>query len=460
MKKIKIAIACVLIIILILIIAIVYNSNLDNNNNLNILENNNAVNNLEVNNEIILSEEELEAESLQGSVEGENKQALITDSDYITLKNCVYSFLDFINSNSSTYYGGNGEKIVEDKEIKNISLQLLSKNYINKNAITINNIDKFIYNINKKVLFIPTKIIKFYELEQVNSFVIEGYLEDNNYEPMIGIKFILNMDTTNNTYSIEILNVNQNINNVIPDKLNEIQKNDYNTYQYTQLTETNIINEISAMYKKTVLGYPELFYNNYLNTDYRKNRFNNLEEFKKYVESNKDIIKKINIKKYKKISNDNGSTTYILEDQYENTIIVEYKSIVDYKVYLDTYTVELDTFKEEYNNSKNDESKLSLQLGKITQMLNNKDYNAIYNKLNETFRNNNFTNVSKLEEYLKNNIYNINSLVISECEENDDYYVCKATIINQENTNESKDINLIIKLIDSNNFEMSFSFEE
>lgn len=454
MKKMKILIIIMVILIILFSVLLYFTIQRNNSSISNSIENVNAnTDNLDEqeNNKIYTETEHTDIDEYSD----------IGEIDYFTLEHCIVSFFDTINRNNSLYYGAGGQKISTDEEINSLIIKLLSNEYINKNNITSDNVDKYVYNFDKEVLFVPIQVRKFYEKNQVNSFVIKGLIEDLEYTSISEVMLIVNVDTTNDTYSVEIIKNYSTINSITPTKLDKIEKNNNNTCSFITFNhEKTTIEEITSLYKKTALGYPELFYNSYLNTNYKNNRFKNLEDFKKYIENNKDIIKKINIKKYKKINNDNGSSTYILEDQYENIIIVEYKSIVDYKVYLDKYTVELDIFKEEYNNSKDDESKLSIQLGKITQMLNNKDYNAIYNKLNETFRNNNFTNVPSLEEYLKNNIYNINSVVISDYEKNDDYYVCKATIINQENTNESKDINLIIKLIDSNNFEMSFSFEE
>ena len=38
------------------------------------------------------------------------------------------------------------------------------------------------------------------------------------------------------------------------------------------------------------------------------------------------------------------------------------------------------------------------------------------------------------------------------------YYICDCVLRNQENDKEYKDMTIIMKLVDDNNFEMSFSF--
>lgn len=446
MKKIKI----LLIILLIIIVSLVISLYLINRINEDNQETNHIKNILE--NQV----EEIYVQEENQDIIGEVKEnSVITDQDYITLQKNVSNFLSVINKNSSTYYNRDGEKVITDEEIANRMINLLSTVYIQKNNITTRNINQYIYNIDKGALFIPTKINKFYELDRVNSFVIQGLVEDVEYNPIIEIMIILNMDTTNNTFSIEILNSQQDINSIVPEKIDKIDKNDMNVYTYSKLTEENIIREIINLYKRTVLGYPEYFYNNYLNADYRNIKFNSLNEFKNYIQKNKILIGQINIKQYKKIEEDN-LITYIVKDQYDNTSIISYNTIIEYKMYLDNYTVELDSFKEEYEQA-NDATKIAIQIGKFKQMLNSKDYSAIYNKLNPVFKQNNFSTISKLEAYLRENTYEINSINIEDAEEKEDYYVCICTLKNQKNQQETKQINIIIKLIDSNNFELSFS---
>lgn len=449
MKKLKILTIFFSIIILILTICIVILKANGKNNNSN--DNNTLYGNQ------IISNEELEAESRQG-ITGETKdEPIINESDYITLVKCIDSFLNKINRNSSIYFGREGQRTSTDEEINNGILKLLSEDYINKNNITTNNIKNYIYNINKSSMFIPREIIKYYESEQVNSFVINGLVEDKDYNPIMEISLILNIDTKNVTYSIEILNTKQNLNTIKPKQIKEIEIKSSNEFKYMQLTDENIIQTIRDVYIGTVIGYPEIFYNSYLAEDYKKAKFSNVAEFKDYISKNTNRIKETAILKYNKTENEQ-ETTYILEDKYGNNYILKYNSINKYKMYLDSYTVDLDVFKENYEKA-SDEEKVSLNVGKFKQMLNTKDYNTIYNKLNETFRKNNFSTVSKLEEYLKKNTYEINSIKVENKNQQNDYYVCECTLVDQTNTEQTKKMTIMIKLLDNNNFSMSFSIK-
>lgn len=447
MKKLKILTIFFSIIILILTICIVILKANGKNNNSN--DNNTLYENQ------IISDEELEAESRQG-ITGETKdEPIINESDYITLVKCIDSFLNKINRNSSIYFGREGQRTSTDEEINNGILKLLSEDYINKNNITTNNIKNYIYNINKSSMFIPREIIKYYESEQVNSFVINGLVEDKDYNPIMEISLILNIDTKNVTYSIEILNTKQNLNTIKPKQIKEIEIKSSNEFKYMQLTDENIIQTIRDVYIGTVIGYPEIFYNNYLAEDYKKAKFSNITEFKNYVSRNAERIKNTVIIKYSKNENDQ-ETVYVLEDEYENNYIVKYKSINSYKMYLDTYTIPLNEIKENYQKG-NDIEKININIINFKQMLNTKDYNSLYNKLDSTFKSNNFKNVKILEEYLEKNIYRINNININEKSQQDNYYVCLCTLINQEDNSQTKNLTIMIKLLDDDNYSISFN---
>lgn len=445
MKKIKILIIIFIIIIIALVGAIYM---LNRNTKEEIVSNT-------VNNE--LSQQELEDELQQGVVGKADENPILSASDYMTLKRCVTSFFNTINQKSPAYYGKDGERTSTAEDVAEMELRLLSENYIKKNNITTQNINQYIYHISTGTFFIPTQVKKFYETERVNSFVIKGLVEDMNYKPMMEVLLILNIDTSQATYSIEILKNDQNINSIAPTKLEKIDKNDMNEFEYLQITEENIINELTDVFKKAVLGYPEVFYNQFLAEDYKQAKFTNVNDFKEYVARNKDLIGQINIKEY--IKEDNGNTTqYILVDQYQNRYIINYKSLVNYKTYLDYYTTEINTFKKSYEEAEN-EAKVGIQINKMNQMLNMKDYNAIYKKLNATFRSNHYSTVSQLAEYLQKNSYEINTIELDEREENGDYYICQCILKNQKNEQEEKNMTIMIKLIDDNNFEMSFNIQ-
>ena len=60
--------------------------------------------------------------------------------------------------------------------------------------------------------------------------------------------------------------------------------------------------------------------------------------------------------------------------------------MTDYSVILDTYTVDLKDFTDKYN-SADVSTKVGMNVEKVIEAINDKDYRYVYNKLDETFRN-------------------------------------------------------------------------
>lgn len=446
MKKLKISIVIFIIIIAFLLTGILTLNIFQSKRQQIKAESEDTYNN---ENEIPTSEEEQKVANMEY-----NK---IDEREYINIEKCITGFLATTNKNNTAYFSNDGKKTTSEKEISELTLELLSEDYITQNKIDTNNISKYTYNINEDVFYIPISVNKFYGDSTVNSFVVEGLIENQNYENITESKLILNLDTANKTYSIEVLNKQDDINKITPKKIDSIQEKTINTYNIDIINDEDIIKEIVKLYKRTILGYPELFYKNYLQNEYKNTKFQNINDFKSYIEKNKLAIQQFDVNKYK-IINDNNSKSYSLLDKYENNLIIEYNSIINYKVLLDSYTLDLDNVKENYDKG-DDSVKVGIQVGKFKQMLNSKDYDSIYSHLNEKFKNDNFKSVSDLKNYLNNNVYAINSIEIQETSQKDDYYVCNGIIKNQQNQNEQKSIVIAIKLIGSNKFELSFSIK-
>lgn len=268
---------------------------------------------------------------------------------------------------------------------------------------------------------------------------------------------ILNIDTSNNTYSVEILDNNQDIDSVTPEKIKSIPSNNDNKYVLQEISERNIARELVTLYKNTILGYTKYFYENHLEEAYRKSNFASIDSFNKYIEKNRKKINKLNIEKYK-IMKGKDTLIYSLIDSDGEEIFIEYYSVLDYKVYYNSYTTNIEPLERNYEKS-NDNEKVKTQITKIKQMFNNKDYAAVYSKLNKEFKENNYPTVSSLEEYLKANIYENNEIEALNISEQEGYFICKCVLSNKQKEGEEKVFNIIIRLIDYSNFEISFSFK-
>ena len=136
-------------------------------------------------------------------------------------------------------------------------------------------------------------------------------------------------------------------------------------------------------------------------------------------------------------------------DIYGNYFIFK-GNITQYSVLLDTYTIEIDEFKEEYQKA-DEAKKVALNLEKFQQMINGKDYESAYYILDENFR-----------YYIEENWFECNKFSYDECEENDGIYIIKVSVVNaiQEDDN-SKSIpkTFAMKLKNKTDFVMSFNVD-
>lgn len=369
-------------------------------------------------------------------------------TNYFTVRGLVQNFI-----NESAYR--NTDKI----------MSMLSNDYINEYKVTednvFSNIDISPIKNNKIYLVYNTDTIL--ESEQENyilSYLVSIKYRMSNSEQYINTKVLVIIDKQELKYEIypykyildnhlESLKAGEKLELKISSLPEDAQK-----FSYQEKSNIELANELFEDWKEKIIYDKKDAYSK-LNNQYKEKRFSNYNSFTDYL-SNKKYIPTIN--QYRVYSKDDY-TDYICTDQYNNYYIFRVQGgVMRYTVFLDNYTVELESFKENYDKS-DDSGKIAIQTGKFKQMLNLKDYNAIYSKLNEKFKDNNFKTVSDLKKYLDEKIYNINTIEIQEITQKDDYYVCNGVIRNQQNQNEQKSIVIAIKLIGSNEFELSFSIK-
>ena len=202
-------------------------------------------------------------------------------------------------------------------------------------------------------------------------------------------KFIIRLDNKNETFSMEFIN-NDDVKENNIDNEDRIKINDYNHFEIQVATNEEIAMNYLEQYKNLVERAPQIIYDNYLDDNYKKLRFESLEEFKRYIESNKEELELIRTNKY--LCNDlgDGKAEYVCKDQYNNVYIFDINSIFDYKIKLDNYTILTDKFKTEYQNA-NDSKKIQMNTDRFIQMINRHDYKSSYNCISNDFKNNYFS---------------------------------------------------------------------
>ena len=182
----------------------------------------------------------------------------------------------------------------------------------------------------------------------------------------------------------------------------------------------------------------------------------NVENFENYISSNYQELSGITIRQYL-VNRYDDYIEYVCKDQYENLYIFNVTAVKEYTAKLDTYTIPTDKFKEQYDNGET-QTKVMMNVDKWIDMLNNRDYTAAYNVLDETFRNNNFSSEEAFEAYMRENYPLHYSIDYISYQEEMNTFV--QTISLKDITNESADtkqMTIIVQLKDNYNFVMSFS---
>ena len=389
----------------------------------------------------------------------------VTDaSSFFSVKNCVQQYLDEMNNNNSRYFGfdenNQYSKIVDDEIINQNRYNLLSAKFIYNNNVTINNVSNFLKTFEEKVIFDALEM-RYIRGEQVENYIVYGIITSLDNEYIEDIYIIVNVDREEKTFAIEPINFSDY--DTIDDiKLEydgtKIQKNDVNSYANRQMAYEDIVKEYFFTYKRIIQARPQIIYN-YLQEDYKLQRFETLENFERYVETNRDEIAKLQIQEYL-VNNYEQYTEFVCHDQYQNVYIFDETNPMEFDIKLDSYTILSDKFKETYDSS-NEEHKVAMNIEKWIQMLNNRDYTHVYQVLDETFRNNNWGSEEAFELYMRENFplhYDVEYTTYSN---EGSTYVQQINL--SDITGETEGIislNVIMQLKDNYEFVMSFSMQE
>lgn len=441
MNKKKVILLMIVFITIIIFFIIFTLLNL-NNNKISDFNSNNIQNEEEIN-EKIVSDDEIKLNNVLMYVQDR--------TEYFSIKNIYKKYVSYSESGMN-------------KEL----LSQFSENYIKSKEINENNVKKIV-NIdtieNPGLYGSYTCIIDKMIVSEIN---------ENQKMYLIYGKYILRSTSKVQTLNLMVIvNNNDNVYCIYPyeymkekgyDKYNigqkvaleniQITRNDYNQKEIVTKTDSELSSELMDDFNILLISDKKEAYDK-LNTQYKKQKFPDYTKFEEFL-SNKKYIPTIN--QYRVYSKDDY-TDYICTDQYNNYYIFRVQGgVMRYTVFLDNYTVELDTFKENYNNG-DDQTKVSIQIGKIKQMINSKDYSTIYEKLNNAFKNNNFKSVSELKNYLEKNLYEQNSINIENIIQKDGYYACECTLTNYKMKSETKNMSIIIKLDDFDNYEISFNIQ-
>lgn len=357
-------------------------------------------------------------------------------------------------------------------------LKMLNPEYITQNSINTKNVWEKTENIRKEELTeeqndnlqIEVDIQQMY-YKDVDS-AIATYFAYGNFKYNIDEKdkvpfsILVEIDTNKNTFC---LTPSQYIEDKYPNVetlkqyegkiTKEIPENDYNTFDFVNIEDVTIITDYLANYKDKIIDDIEQSYE-MIDEDYKKAKFPNKKDYETFIKNNIKDLLSISLDKYQ-VDYKEDYTQYTCLDKKGNTYIFKETAVMDYTILLDSYTIDIPEFIEKYEVAK-PEKKVGMNAEKVIKAINKKDYNYIYSKLDEQFKTNNFENQQAFEEYMKEQYPNTYTAKYTEkATEKNGIYIQPITLIAENNeSNDTINLSIIMKLQEDTNFVMSFNIEE
>lgn len=399
----------------------------------------------------------LEKENEQQIIDSEFEEAekIKVEDVAIEIGTYRYFYINDVLDKVFNYISQTEENVQNAKALINI----LDKDYIQKNNITEENVFNVLNTFSGISSYFSKEIYRreISHRQDINGcyYYIKGIIRKDAQEEYIYV--LVKQDLKNVTYSISILTEDEF--NLKPGENQEItiEPNSYNKIYSKKITEYEKCLGLFNDYINAVENNPEKAYE-LLNIEYRQKRFGGLENYLEHINGVKNRLSNAILMEYK-IEKEEEKTKYICVDQTGNYYIFESTSMMNYDVILDTYTMDLPIFIERYN-SANIMMRGKYNIERCFEAINNKDYAYVYNKLNEVFKNNNYKTQEEFIQALKNNIFDSNKIEISYNNNEGEIYIYNLKITDEVNSENTKNMEIIMKLNDATNFEMSFSFEE
>ena len=411
----------------------------------------------------------------------ESYQKLTSINTFLALKNCVDLYYSKYSScfmtvaqyreNYNMQYNessDNGEAIDKACEsARKVYLSMLVDDYVKDENITLDNFSMKVDKIGQVKATI-TEIYEQQKNENTSAFFVKGYLRDKETDKNTNLNIVLVVDKKNKAFKIypkeyyedkklEELKVGDVAKINIPDEI-ELNNNESiaNKYNYQNFSTEAIIQFLVEKHKEEMLYNTEIAYDN-LDETYKNAKFSDYNEFLNYVEMNNKKYKSMSANKYSKnVYNDYNQ--YVCMDNNDNYYIFnqDKNDLTKFSVILDTYTVDIPQFIEKYEKASNNE-KVALNINKFVSSINDKSYKYAYSLLANSFKQNNFNNQQQFERYIKQILYENNTIKDVSCEEQGKYYIATTKIANSDG--EEKEIKFIVKLEEERKFEMSFEIK-
>lgn len=336
----------------------------------------------------------------------------------------------------------------------------IAEENIQESEISIDNIQEKLGNYKDLNVFIKNMYTRELSTNLTMYFVFGTIMEKDNSLTK-DFKLMVMLDGKNSTFNIYTSDyIDKNNLYVLSQEkdfamdITNVEKRTYNTYKYEYISDETYAEDLLKHYVQSIKYLGTDYSYEQLDEEYKEKRFKTKTEYKEYVDENKKRISTA-LLDYYQVEKYDTYTQYICVDRKGNYYIFKESATMDYSLLLDVYTVDLPEFIEKYNNAIT-EDKVKLNIEKVVEALNQKDYRYIYERLVEEYKESNFKTYEEFKKYAEKTFDIENEITYNQYTESKDYCTYKITL-NGKNKTITKTI--VMKLEEGTEFIMSFNVE-
>ena len=383
---------------------------------------------------------------------------------FFTIENCLAKYKYILNLNYEEQFDDLNMPtlayeygIQTEEQKKQAVINTLDKQYLEENNININNIYDFLDESTEEIEVEAIKINNILDNNsKIKIYTIYAkikYLEQNKETFEFNI---IKVDESQEAFSVYPLKDGEyeNLDDIkINNNIEKIDKNNNNVYINMEYSDGQIATKYFQEYKQLMLTNIQEAYEK-LNNEYKQKRFGNINKFESFVKDNLEKIEYMQIYQFS-VQEQEGYKKYICKDFNEDYYIINEIAPREYNIILDTYTIDLPEFTNAYN-SANEIKKVGYNIERIKEAMNWKDYEYVYNKLDETYRNTNFGNIENFKQFINTKFYNRSNIEFISASNEGNVYIYNVSIIDAENESNSNQINILMKLGEGTDYILSF----
>lgn len=301
------------------------------------------------------------------------------------------------------------------------------------------------------------KIEQIYKIERINdtTYFVETTLDDKN------VYFVINVDYITKSYNIrkstETEYKNAKENNVDTKYLQsiEIKSNDYNKIEDKDLSNEQVMSKYFYSYLQLELTKPEVAFT-ILEKGYKSQKFgNDINKYKEYIENNKEKLSDTAIVESSVKASDN-STQYTIVDTYGKTYIIKEYKYTDYTIEIQEDNKENEEYLNKYL-ALSPTEKVEENIKRVYQLIDDKEYESVYNLLDSQFKSSNFATLEQFENYAKETFFEYNVLGKITIQEQGQNYVINVPYKDgYSSVAEKREKNFVMRLQENTDFILSF----